>query len=241
VENYFNYFTEIEERFQQCRGTRTLLSPLDWALIESWKEARLPLEAVLVGVGRAFQKFRKRARPGRAVNSLAYCAQEVFRAAEEAQAAEAQGGVSPPGRAAAAPVTAPFSPDEVRGFFHRNLELVERARGRAVEQGQQVLGDDLSSAAAALRDIATEESARPMADLEELEARLTALEEKLTASLTRASSLELLAGFRNEVEQSMAPYRRKMSGAQIESLQRQFLKKRLLEHYEIPRLSLFYL
>jgi hypothetical protein len=95
VENYFNFFTEIEERFQQCRGTRMLLSPLDWALIESWKEAQLPLEAVLAGVERAFQKFRKRARPGRAVNSLAYCAQEVLQAAEEAQAAKTQGGVGP--------------------------------------------------------------------------------------------------------------------------------------------------
>jgi hypothetical protein len=241
VENYFNYFTEIEERFQQCRGTRTLLSPLDWALIESWKEARLPLEAVLAGVERAFQKFRKRARPGRAVNSLAYCAQEVFRAAEEAQAAETQGGMGLPRRAEAAPATAPFSPEEMRDFLHRNLELVERAGRRAVEQGQQVLGDDLSSAAAALREIATQESGKPTANLEELEARLTALEEKVTASLTRASSLELLAGFRNEVDRSMAPYRRKMSGAQIESLERQFLKKRLLDYYEIPRLSLFYL
>ncbi len=38
--NYFNYFTEIEEHFQRARGTGLfLLSPLDWALIESWKIA----------------------------------------------------------------------------------------------------------------------------------------------------------------------------------------------------------
>jgi len=241
VENYFNYFTEIEERYQQCRGTRTLLSPLDWALIESWKEAQLPLAAVLAGIERAFQKYRKRARPGRAVNSLAYCAQEVLHAAEEAQAAAAQGGVSPSQQAAEALPPSPFSPEEIRDFLHRNGELVERARRRAVERGQQVLGDDLSSAAGALRDIAAQESGKPAANLEELEGRLAALEEKLTASLTRASSLELLTGFRNEVERSMVPYRRKMSAPQIDSLQRQFLKKRLLEYYEIPRLSLFYL
>jgi len=28
--NYFNYFTEIEERFQQRRGSLLLLSTLDW-------------------------------------------------------------------------------------------------------------------------------------------------------------------------------------------------------------------
>ena len=44
--NYFNYFTEIEEHFQRARGTGLfLLSPLDWALIESWKNAEVPLEA----------------------------------------------------------------------------------------------------------------------------------------------------------------------------------------------------
>ena len=71
TDNYFNYFTEIEERYQQCRGTRTLLSPLDWALIESWKDAGLPLEAVLVGIARAFEKFKARQRKYRMVNALA--------------------------------------------------------------------------------------------------------------------------------------------------------------------------
>ena len=238
MENYFNYFTEIEERFQQCRGTRTLLSPLDWALIESWKEARLPLEAVLVGIERSFEKFRKRARPGRAVNSVAYCSQEVLRAAEEARAAQTQNGMP---KAAEAPAAAPFSPEEIQGFLRRILEVVDRAKRRGVEQGQQVLGDDLASAAATLREIAAQESSRPTVNLQELEMRLTVLEERLTAALTRASSLELLAGFSNEVQRAMAPYRRKMSAAQIDSLERQFLKKRLLEYYEIPRLSLFFL
>ena len=85
MENYFNYFTEIEERSQQCRGTKTLLSPLDWALIESWKDSGIPLEAVLAGMVRAFEKFRARQRKYKTVNALAYCTQEVLRAAEEAR------------------------------------------------------------------------------------------------------------------------------------------------------------
>ncbi|MFM2126490.1 MAG: hypothetical protein RL328_2941, partial [Acidobacteriota bacterium] len=84
--NYFNYFTEIEEHFQRARGTGLfLLSPVDWALIEAWKNAGIPLEAVLRGIDVAFEKWR--ARPPRArlhqVNSLAYCTQAV---AAEAQA-----------------------------------------------------------------------------------------------------------------------------------------------------------
>jgi hypothetical protein len=234
VENYFNYFTEIEERFQQCRGTKMLLSPLDWALIESWKDSGIPLEAVLAGIERAFEKFEARQRKYRMVNALAYCTQEVLRAAEQSRSGETQGSArkdSPP----------PFASEEILRFLNRNAETVELASRKAREQGQQVLADDLASAVAALRETASQEPAKLLADLEELEISLTALEEKLTASLTRASSVELLAQIQGEVERGLAPYRRKMSGPQIESLQRQFLKRRLLEHYQIPRLSLFYM
>ena len=234
MENYFNYFTEIEERFQQCRGTKTFLSPLDWALIESWKDSGIPLEAVLVGIERAFEKFKARQRKYRMVNALGYCTQEVLGAAEEARSGEAQGGTrkdSPP----------PFAWEEILRFLNRNAETVEIASRKAREQGQPVLADDLASEAASLRETASQEPAQLLANLEELEIRLTALEEKLTASLTRASSVELLAEIQGQVERGLGPYRRKMSGPQIESLQRQFLKRRLLEHYQLPRLSLFYM
>jgi hypothetical protein len=234
TDNYFNYFTEIEECYQRCRGTKTLLSPLDWALIESWKDSGIPLQAVLVGIARAFEKFKARQRKYRMVNGLAYCTQEVLRAAEEAQSGETQGGRrkdSPP----------PFAWEDILRFLTRNAESVEIASRKAREQGQQVLGDDLASTAASLRETASQEPAKLLANLEELEIRLTALEEKLTASLTRASSVELLAEIQGQVERGLGPYRRKMSGPQIESLQRQFLKRRLLEYYHLPRLSLFYM
>ena len=93
MENYFNYFTEIEEQFRKCRSEPVLLSPLDWALVESWKEQGFPLEAVLLGIERSFEKFKAGKRSYRKVNTLAYCSQEVFRAVEESRAGAAQGGV----------------------------------------------------------------------------------------------------------------------------------------------------
>ena len=234
TDNYFNYFTEIEERYQQCRGTRTLLSPLDWALIESWKDAGLPLEAVLVGIARAFEKFKARQRKYRMVNALAYCTQEVLRAAEEARVGEIQGGArrdSPP----------PFAGEDVLRFLKRNAEALENASRKAAEESQQSLAEDLASIAAALRETASQEPAKLLADLEALEVRLTSLEEKLTASLTRAASVERLTEIQGQVERGLGPYRRKMTGPQIESLERQFRKRCLLEYYHIPRLSLFYM
>ncbi len=91
MQNYFNYFTEIEERFQQRRGSILLLSTLDWALIETWREAGIPLEAVLRGIDAAFDKYetrQKRARMRR-INGLAWCAQAVIEAAEELREAAA--------------------------------------------------------------------------------------------------------------------------------------------------------
>ena len=83
MENYFNYFTEIEQQYQRRRGTIVPLSTLDWTLIETWKDAGIPLEAVLRGVDMAFDRYDQRASKTKKVNSLAYCAQEVLASAED--------------------------------------------------------------------------------------------------------------------------------------------------------------
>src|SRR3984957_13754574 len=97
MQNYFNYFTEIEERFQQRRGSLLMLSTLDWALIETWREANIPLEAVLRGIDNAFDKHDAKALRAtsrtRKVNGLAWCAQTAMEAVE--QAMEATVGAAP--------------------------------------------------------------------------------------------------------------------------------------------------
>ena len=89
--NYFNYFTEIEEYFWRKRGAHLLVSPLDWAIVETWQKAGIPLEAVLKGIDRAFESWgrSRRAAGGRQLKSLAYCVDAVLDAAAEAQEAAA--------------------------------------------------------------------------------------------------------------------------------------------------------
>jgi len=237
LENYFNYFTEIEECFRKCRGTPTLLSPLDFALIESWKEAGIPLEAVLNGIERAFQKYAKRPRPFQKINGLAYCTQTVMSAAEELKTALVEGGAArqpgkPTDRAA-------FTKEEIEDYLKRNAEIAEEASRFWQERGAHAVAEDLREVVAALRKLAGEAAER-LADLQGLENYLSALEEKLTASVTRAASVELLAQIRQEVQRGLVRCRQEMTAAQIELLERQFQKKRLYEHYGIPRLSLFY-
>jgi hypothetical protein len=52
---------------------------------------------------------------------------------------------------------------------------------------------------------------------------------------------EQLVAVRAEADRELAPYRRNMSAPQIEQLQKQYVHKRLLEKYGLPRLSLFYM
>jgi hypothetical protein len=215
--NYFNYFTEIEEHFQRARGSGLfLLSPLDWALIEGWKNGGIPLEAVLRGIDAAFAKWRS--RPPRArihqVNSLAYCAQAI--------AAEAQAMAT--GRPAKKEAPAPFPDSEVADYLQRNAGILRDA-GHG----------DLADSVAAL------DSDAMRGNLEEMEQWLTSIEEKLIARLRSAASDAQLVEARQVLEKQLKPYRGKMSTDQLAMLERQFLDRRLLETARLPRLSLFYL
>jgi hypothetical protein len=217
VQNYFNYFTEIEEHFQKARGTSLfLLSPLDWALIESWKNAEVPLEAVLRGIDAAFEKWRSRKVKTQMVNSLAFCAQAVL--------AEAQimAGTARPRREAAPP---PFPLDELRNYLEANSAALPAGYGEI---------------AASLAKLASEVE-RHYEDLEGLEQHLTVLEEKMLAvARTRQTEEDMLAS-RRELDRQLRPYRSKMTADQLAMLEKQYLERILLEKSGLPRLSLFYI
>jgi len=239
VLNYFNYFTEIEDRFQQRRGALLLLSTLDWALIETWREAGLPLEAVLRGIDAAFDKYETRQRKARMrrINGLAWCAQAVMEAAEELREAAA-------GSAAAG---APAASGEAResGFEHERVAVHLETAATALEAAT-VAEEACRATAARLRELASEvrESKSEGAnanDLEALERTLTVLEEKLFAALTAAAPEELLVGLKEHAARELAPYRARMGAVQLRQVEHQFVQKQLLVHYNLPRLSLFYM
>jgi hypothetical protein len=217
--NYFNYYTEIEEHFQRARGTGLfLISPLDWALIESWKNAGVPLEAVLKGIDDAFEKWRSRKSKRRNVNSLAYCAQAVLEAANRV------------GSKADKPTTdAPFQEEELRGYLTKTASAYRAHPNAAVRE-----------IAASLMAIASD-LAQQASDLEHLERRLTSLEEKTVAILRSVQSDEDLYAIRAALDQELKPYRGKMSADQLSMLERRYLDTAALDRAKLPRLSLFYL
>lgn len=226
---HFTYFSEIEEHFQRRRGSILICSPLDWALMEMWKEAGIPLEAVLRGIDAAFDKYDRRAKKTRKVNSLAYCQQEVLSAVEDLKEA-ALGSTRDP--------SATSIPNaEVAAYFERNA--LQLAACKHTASGLLSL---TAEQATTLQELAAQlRTSETPADLEDLERRMTIMEEKLFAALwTHASDEELMTA-RAQAERELAPYRGKMSGPQIDQLLRQYGNKQLTERYNLPRLSLFYL
>ncbi|HEY6990262.1 MAG TPA: hypothetical protein VH369_17845 [Bryobacteraceae bacterium] len=218
--NYFNYFTEIEEHFQRARATGLfLLSPLDWALIESWKNAGIPLEAVLKGIDDAFEKWRSRKFKRRLVNSLAYCAQAILEAASHAPATDRTSGAN----------QAPFAPEELAAHLKKNAAIFAARPEPALREIAGTL-ENLALAAGP-----------QLPPLEDLERRLTALEEKAVAVLRSAQSSDDLYAIRQSLDNELRPYRGKMTADQLAMLERRYLDTALLERAKLPRLSLFYL
>ena len=237
MENYFNYFTEIEEHFQRRWGGILRLSPLDWVLMETWRNAGIPLEAVLRGIDVTFEHYERRPSKTRKVNGLGFCSQEVLSAAEDMkEAAVGAVGAEPSAKPRAAQG---FEPEVIAPFLRRNADLLESA---TLPQGSGVSAQSVArDAAKTLRQLAEETGKKSAPRLEDLERRLTVLEEKLFAVLLASTPDEDLVTVRAEADHDLAPYCRKMSGAQIEQLQKQYVHKRLLEKYHLPRLSLFYM
>ena len=200
--NYFNYFTEIERFYQSKRESFTLLSTLDWVLIENWKEQGIPLETALKGIDRAFSRAKRR------INSLAYCVKAVEDICEEQKELSVEKRDLPD-----------FADDEVSSYLGKLADDVSRV-------------DD---------SIATTIRAVDVSDLRAAEQLLSALEEKLIAKLKFTADDATMIALKRDVDSELTPFRSTMTTAQLAMVEQQMWRRKLLERFDLPRLSLFYL
>lgn len=220
--NYFNYFTEVEEHFQRARGTGLfLMSPLDWALVEQWKNSGVPLQAVLRGIDAAFDKWRTRKQKTQNVNSVAYCAQAIL---TEAQAMAANIDSA----ADVKPEDAPFPIGDVRTHLEKSIAMLESLPQPAFHE-----------LAASVRSIVADLETH-FRDLKDLDQRLTTLEEKMGAIARSLATDDELLRHRKALDRQLAPYRSKLTADQLARLERSYLDRALFESAALPRLSLFY-
>jgi len=236
--NYFSYFTEIEDTFVRRRGKHLLLSPIDWALIESWKERGVPLHVALRGIEHSFDSYEAKKRK-RSVKTLLYCQEEV-----EAQYAEwlesRIGSHEDTQKERNADEVSPFPRDAVLAYLSRSLdELTDVTDRRASHKDE--LNEVLSRATILLTEIKDDYSTTPQADARKLEESLTGIERMLDDAIRSATSDSQLESARTEIEAQLKPYKRHMDKAAFEQTRDNLLRKRLREHLGVPRLSLFFL
>jgi len=232
--NYFNYFTEIEEHFQRQRGARLWLSPLDWALIETWREAGIPLATVLAGIDQAFEKFNSGARRDTArPRALVYCAPAVLDAAAAAESAAVGAPLPPP---PLAPEDDAFSRDRILAHLQEGDRRL--AASPALASSAAEVRAKLAELIAALDAPASQSPAMKLQDLDRV---LTVLDDKVLWLLQTSASVEEMVALRAELERDLAPYRRQLRPEQMALIERQFLQRRLLERAGLQRLSLFYM
>lgn len=210
--NYFNYFTEIELFYQARRESFTLLSTLDWVLIENWKDQGVPLDLILKGIDRAFSRARRQ------INSLAYCAKAIDEVIEEQKETRVE-----------RPEMPRISSEETRKYLANLAEQVN-----AVQPLFPEFASKIASLAGSVREVETN-------SLRDAEQTLSALEEKLISILRIAADESVLVEIHKDVESELAAFRSTMTTQQLAMLDQQLSKRKLLERYNLPRLSLFYL
>ncbi len=238
--NYFNYYTEIEDAFVRRRGKHLFLSPMDWALMETWKEQGIPLHIILRGIERAFDSFEAKPRK-RSVKSLLYCQEEVE--AQYAEWLESRVGASPEGEAQTVETepSSPFSPTAIGEHLERSCLALTKAATARRQNGEDDFSEALSRAAALINEIKVDMTDSVSPDARKLEDSLTGLERMLSDALLSATPADQLNSIKGEVKEQLAPYRKQMERAIYQQTLDNLLLKRLREQFAVPRLSLFYL
>jgi hypothetical protein len=242
--NYFNYFTEIEDAFVRRRGKHLLLSPMDWALIESWKEMKVPLHVVLRGIEKSFDSWESRPRT-RTVKSLLYCQEEIEAQYAEwldahvgtAAESESDAGVSADQDAAGLP----FSRADILEHLERCRSGLSTAAEKRIKSGGDDLVEALERGARRLAELQSDFATATLPNAQKLEQSLTGVERMLTDALLSAAGSDQLDALTQEVEKQLKPYRKQMEPAIYEQTRNNLLLKRLRETFGVPRLSLFYI
>jgi hypothetical protein len=242
--NYFNYFTEIEDAFVRRRGKHLLLSPMDWALIESWKELKVPLHVALRGIEKSFDSWESKPRK-RTVKSLLYCQEEV-----EAQYAEwldahvgaaAESGNEGDGSDKRDSAGLPFPRADILEHLERCRSGLSAAAEKRGKKGCDDLVEALERAGAQLSELQNDFAAATLPNAQKLEQSLTGVERMITDALLSVASSDQLEALTQEVEKQLKPYRKQMEPAVFEQTRNNLLLKRLRETFRVPRLSLFYI
>ena len=235
--NYFSYFSEIEDTFVRRRGKHLMLSPLDWALIESWKERGVPLHVALRGIEHAFDSYEAK-KHKRTVKTLLYCQEEVE--AQYAEWLESRVGGHETEAAANEKDKSPFPRAAVLQHLDRCIQELSRLAAERMAR-QDDLSEVFERELSLLSEIRNDYESAAQPDSRKLEESLTGIERLLDSAMHDAIAESDLTSMQSEVEAQIKPYKRHMDKEAYAQTRDNLLKKRIREHFGAPRLSLFFL
>ena len=237
--NYFSYFSEIEDTFVRRRGKHLLLSPMDWALIESWKERGVPLHVALRAIEHAFDSYEAKKRK-RSVKTLLYCQEEVE--AQYAEWLESRVGSHEESQAERdEDAKSPFPRPVVLAHLARSREELLRLADARGQTSADEFCEALTRAAARLEDLEKDYTGAAQADARKLEESLTGIERLLDDAIRKVVPEDDLNSVSAEIDEQLKPYKRHMDKAAYAQTYENLLRKRLRELLGVPRLSLFFL
>ena len=237
--NYFSYFSEIEDTFIRRRGKHLLLSPIDWALIESWKERGIPLHVAVRGIEHAFDSHEAKRRK-RSVKTLLYCQEEVE--AQYAEWVESRVGSHDETQSAQiAEDSSPFTRGAVLAYLERSYDQLTKLYAQRQQKYQDRLTEALLRAGSLLDEIKRDYESAAHPDTRKLEESLTGIERLLDDAMRSAANARDLEIAHDEIDLKLKPYKRHMEKITFEQTRENLLRKRLREQFDVPRLSLFFL
>jgi len=220
--NYYNYFTEIEDTFVRRRGKHLFLSPLDWALIDGWKERGIPLHIVIRAVEGVFDVFDRQPAGTRTIKSLFYCREEI-----ESQYLE---WLNSRVGATDGEETTQFPRDQIK-------QHIDDAVNKLRNVEQPAIAEDLSRAVARLEELRSNLTG----NTESIDGTLGDIEKVLDRALLTNWDKPALKRIEKEIASELRPYKTEMEPDTYRNTLELMLLKRLREDAGIPRLGLFYI
>ncbi len=221
--NYYNYFTEIEETFVRRRGKNLFLSPLDWALIESWQDRGIPLHIVLRSIESVFDVFDKQPTGTRTIKSLFYCKEEIEVQYKEWITAHA-------GSSADDEAEPQYPVETIRDHIAGAIAKLEDVTVSGLDE-------DISRAIARLREL----DAALTSDLETVDGTLSDIEKVLDRGMLSNWDRVNLKALEKEVAGQLRAYKTEMEPESYKNTFDLMLLKRLRDEAGMPRLGLYYL
>ncbi len=236
------YFRSIEAEFLRRRGAPLLLSPRDWALVGEWRDLAIPQRLVIQAIGNVFDVFDRRPVkiPGRRINGLAYCRQEVLTLFELYCMLHAvESGRPASGQGTDAASTAPIA----------SATPVIRHLGRLARQ----VGGAMRAASAAGRDALVPRLAKLAAEIKvvkhdlrdgtptgaSLESLLAGLDAALLDAIRETLPERDLQAIETEAATRLRDERARMTPPAWEATRAALVARLLRQNAGVPRLTLF--